>query len=400
MARNPFTKRQAYEGLYVAQRRSTRVDWTTPVVLTGRDASGDPFREATETVRVNLHGAKIKTRHRVMLGAQINIENPVNGLSGKAICVCLEEAPPGETGHAIGVQLVRPHNLWGVETPPPDWERALAGEEGEGAPHEPESERMATSSGPVLASSSECGSRGTLESPPFVERFPARWDEELAELKQSFIEALRRETQEIAAGAVASSRQEINQAAAEAAGQIDERLTHSRAELNSALEAFRAEVRGEVESLRGHAWQITRETVSECRREVEPAVAEAARRMDQRLQQSLADLDSTLDAFRAEAAGDIVRETVQSFESRTASLAGDVEDRLAQRGFQALSELESVLESFRANLAQELMARKEETVEAAEQELRTRIASMLSTIFDPSADVPTIRATKPTIPKK
>ncbi len=335
-----------------------------------------------------------------MLGAQVNIENPVNGLSGKAICVCVEEAPPGETGHAIGVQLVRPHNLWGVEAPPPDWECGLAREEREGSPHEAESERTTTSSGPALASSSECSSGVALESASFVELFPTPWDEELAELKQSFVEALRRETQEIAAGAVATSRQEVDQAVAEAAGQIDERLTHSRAELNSALETFRAELRREVESLRGHARQIARETVSECRREVEPAVAEAARRIDQHIQQSLADLNSTLDTFQAEAAGDIVRETVQSFESRAARLAGDLEDRLAQRGFQALSELESVLESFRANLAQELMARKKETVEAAEQQLRTRIASMLSTIFDSTAGVPTIGAAKPTIPKK
>ena len=50
------------------RRRSTRVDLVLPVVLSGRDASGETFREETQTATVNLHGAKIETTRNVLGG--------------------------------------------------------------------------------------------------------------------------------------------------------------------------------------------------------------------------------------------------------------------------------------------------------------------------------------------
>ncbi len=389
MVENPFAKRPAYEGLYVAQRRSTRVDWVTPVILTGRDASGQPFREETETVRVNLHGAKIKTHHRVMVGAQINIENPNHGLAEKAICVSVEEAPQGQTEHAIGVQLVRPQNLWGIENPPPDWERVLAGETGIVVPREEPRDWMATYPGPGSASSRVSSARRTPASPPVADRLPSRFGREVAELKESFVETLRSHTEEIAAEAISRSRQQVDQAAAEAVREIGNRLGQSLAEMNSALE-----------TLRGHAEQISRETVTRSRQEADQAVVQAVRQINDRLGQSLAELNSALETFRADAMEDIVRGAVQGFENRTATLAGDLENRLGQRGYQALSELERVLEGFRAGLADELMARKKEIVEAAEQDLRSKIAGMLATILDASARMRTVETVDPSMPKK
>jgi F0F1-type ATP synthase membrane subunit b/b' len=322
MTQNPFAKRSDYEGHYVARRRSTRVDWVTPVILTGRDSSGNPFQEETETVTVNLHGAKIKTQHRVMVGAQVNIENPVNVLSGKAICVSFEEAPPGQVPHAIGVQLLQPQNIWGVKNPPPDWERVLSATTGRTAAREQPGERVAPQAGTVLASAPESRTHSISAALPEAEQLTARCEQRLAELAESLGKELRRRAEEIAAETVLTSRRELDQ-----------------------------------------------------------AVAEAAKETNQRLEKSLAEVDAALETFRTESVGEIVREAVQGLQTQIAPLAADMENRLSQREQQALAELEAVREAFRTSVADELMARKNEIVEAAEQELRTRISSMLSTIL-------------------
>src|SRR5258708_612439 len=56
MIPSPFAKRRSAEELAANQRRSTRVDYVCPVVVSGRDATGQPFRVETETSTVNLHG--------------------------------------------------------------------------------------------------------------------------------------------------------------------------------------------------------------------------------------------------------------------------------------------------------------------------------------------------------
>ena len=125
MGQIPF-RRSGTADSAASRRRSTRVEFSVPIVLTGRDAAGQPFREETETSTVNLRGCKLRTRHSVLVGMQVGLENPRLGVSGKAICVWVGETPPGETAHDIAVQLLKPGNLWGLENPPDDWERVAA----------------------------------------------------------------------------------------------------------------------------------------------------------------------------------------------------------------------------------------------------------------------------------
>ena len=104
------------------QRRSTRVDYVTTVLLSGKDAGGAPFREFTQTSIVNLHGCRLRTSYRITVGMLVSIECPKAGTTGKGVCVRVWDAKPGATGCEIAVQLIRPQNLWGVPNPPADWE--------------------------------------------------------------------------------------------------------------------------------------------------------------------------------------------------------------------------------------------------------------------------------------
>jgi hypothetical protein len=65
-------------------RRSTRLPISIPITISGRDASGEAFRENVRTLVINTHGAKIATHHQLTLGAEIQIENPVQ--IGRASC--------------------------------------------------------------------------------------------------------------------------------------------------------------------------------------------------------------------------------------------------------------------------------------------------------------------------
>ena len=121
MGQGPFAKRTAPSGPAAERRQSTRVDVRLPVVISGRDATGQPFREVTETLSVSLHGAALKTRKQILLGMQLTVESPAVGAPRKAICVRVAEPQPGQDLHAVAIQLLVPENIWGVSNPPADW---------------------------------------------------------------------------------------------------------------------------------------------------------------------------------------------------------------------------------------------------------------------------------------
>ena len=122
MANNPFMTTADSDASSLSRRRSTRVDFVTPIFLSGRDAGGQPYRELTQTAIVNLHGCKLRTSYRVLVGMLVTLECPKTGMLGKAVCVRVWDPPAGVAGHEIAVQLVKPQNIWGMPNPPADWE--------------------------------------------------------------------------------------------------------------------------------------------------------------------------------------------------------------------------------------------------------------------------------------
>ncbi len=134
----PFPSKADSQASFSNRRRSTRINFTTPVFISGRDAGGQPYRELTQTVIVNLHGCKLRTSYRVLVGMQLTLECPKAGTACKAVCVRAWDPPAGVAGHEIAMQLVKPQNLWGVLNPPPDWEivtkNMIQGRPGQGEP--------------------------------------------------------------------------------------------------------------------------------------------------------------------------------------------------------------------------------------------------------------------------
>lgn len=119
---NPFSRTSSTRDSLHKQRRSTRIEFITTVLLSGKDAEGAPFREFTQTSSVNLHGCNLRTSYRVMVGMVVTLECPKAGTWGKGVCVRVCDSPEGAAWHEIAVQLEKPQNLWGVPNPPADWE--------------------------------------------------------------------------------------------------------------------------------------------------------------------------------------------------------------------------------------------------------------------------------------
>ncbi|MHB8652472.1 MAG: hypothetical protein ACYDA9_01200 [Terriglobia bacterium] len=124
MGQGPFAKSSKSANTPSNRRRSTRFAFVAPIVISGRDSTNLPFREETETILVSFHGANLKTRHQILNGMHLTVENLLEGVAEQAICVSVAEPEPGEDQHVIAIQLLKPRNVWGVKNPPPDWQAA------------------------------------------------------------------------------------------------------------------------------------------------------------------------------------------------------------------------------------------------------------------------------------
>ena len=108
------------------KRRSTRIVQAVPIVVTGVDALGQPFKERTTTVMVNCHGCKYQSKHYVPKNSIVKLEIPQ-----------LEQGAPPRTTPGRVVWVQRPRtvrelfqiglefeiagNVWGIAFPPDDW---------------------------------------------------------------------------------------------------------------------------------------------------------------------------------------------------------------------------------------------------------------------------------------
>jgi hypothetical protein len=106
-------------------RRSTRLAIAIPITISGKDDSGESFRENVHTLVVNTHGAKIATFHRLNLGTEIRIDNPALVRYVRASVVWLGKKPSPTGANEVGVQLLQAQNIWGIEFPPDDWQAEL-----------------------------------------------------------------------------------------------------------------------------------------------------------------------------------------------------------------------------------------------------------------------------------
>jgi len=268
MGQSPFAKRSDSQEPGAANRRSTRVDYVCPIILSGWEAAGKVFREKTETSVVNLHGCRLRTTYQVLVGMLVVLECPKTGMSEKAICVRVWEPPPGETAHDIAVQLLKPQNLWGIERPPADWQR-VAETMVHGLPLRPLQGTAATTV-PDSGSEGLAASPKTVPAPasvPVINVQLAELEQRSAQIMESVLQIVRNQTEEVARDSVEAFRQQVEILVRDAEGRIRWRAEQSYDEMESWLTTLRADLAEQLahrtEQIVASVDEVLREKVGE-----------------------------------------------------------------------------------------------------------------------------------------
>jgi hypothetical protein len=113
------------------KRRSTRIVQAVPLIVTGVDALGQPFKERTTTVMVNIHGCKYQSKHYVPKNSIVTLEipRPEPGLPAHSVLgrvVWVQRPRTVRELFQIGLEFEVPGNVWGIAFPPDDWAASIA----------------------------------------------------------------------------------------------------------------------------------------------------------------------------------------------------------------------------------------------------------------------------------
>jgi hypothetical protein len=108
------------------KRRSARMLHTVPIVVTGIDALGQPFRESTATVMVSCTGCKYRSTHYVPKNSQLTVEINRRNVPNaprimKARVVWVQRPSNYRDQFHIAVEFDVPGNVWGIAVPPENW---------------------------------------------------------------------------------------------------------------------------------------------------------------------------------------------------------------------------------------------------------------------------------------
>ncbi len=102
------------------RRRSMRVLLSVPIVVSGKTASNEDFKEETRTLVVNAHGALIALAAQVAGQQTVTLSNKATQQSIDCRVVHLGTAQGGKT--QVGLEFVKPSGrFWQIDFPPDDW---------------------------------------------------------------------------------------------------------------------------------------------------------------------------------------------------------------------------------------------------------------------------------------
>lgn len=103
-----------------ARRRSQRVLMQVPVGIRGKDAQGKEFKEDTETLAINAHGALVLLAARLTSGGVVHMRHSKTEEEQECHVAFLGPVRSGKA--EIGLEFTAPRpTFWRVAFPPEDW---------------------------------------------------------------------------------------------------------------------------------------------------------------------------------------------------------------------------------------------------------------------------------------
>jgi hypothetical protein len=367
------------ESLGPEGRRSTRLPISIPITISGRDASGEAFRENVRTLVINTHGARIGTYHQLSLGAEILIENPALVRSVKTSVVWLGKKPAAHEPYEVGLQLFEAENIWGIEFPPDDWQAespagAAVPETAKAAPPAGGKPAPGRAAAPAVAKPAEVGPPEQAEVPTeaalrrfnqlateAAERHSVLFGEKLTKvMSQVGLQTqtrLQDEARQLQEKTLRSMEQEVNARATRLQstyGKVEALLSKSyevekssRAHLEKTQEKLKEASRQAVED-------ALEESKKKARHDFETLEADFVKQLHQRLER---EVTAEMEALR-KAAGP--RLTALADE-HLAKLAGEFKARQAQALAETQAQLRDAAEAASARFQQEVCKPAEDT---------------------------------------
>jgi hypothetical protein len=111
----------------VELRRSSRIQLPVPLLILGTNRRGETFQERTSAVSVNLHGCRYPSRHEYVQDGWVTLQVTGSSPAVRARVRSVFSAQTPRELCQVGVELDTPGNVWGISTPPEDWQRLLGG---------------------------------------------------------------------------------------------------------------------------------------------------------------------------------------------------------------------------------------------------------------------------------
>jgi hypothetical protein len=110
-------------------RRSSRIEHAVSLIVLGTNRRGEIFQERTSAVAVNLHGCRYSSRHEYAPDGWVTLQvTGTDGGNSRPVRARVRSVFTAQTPRElcqVGVELETPGNVWGISTPPEDWQRLL-----------------------------------------------------------------------------------------------------------------------------------------------------------------------------------------------------------------------------------------------------------------------------------
>ena len=363
------------------RRRSERVSKSLPVIVRGIDLLGQPFEERTSTLALNLHGCRYASKHHLPKNTWVTLEVPQAGPRRhvRARVAWIQRPHSVREFFQIAVELESAANIWGLTSPPTDWEmrEAPAYLSAEALQEqEPRSDEAVVASAAPVDSTERSGlpmmdaySDSAAPAQPIAEAAPVaespllrQWSAELDRQAAAAAEAAAARASE----QIRRSMEDFEQFQSGLREQLTSQFADSQQELLTTLQA-------EFE----HGFHETRDLLQELDRGAKGlrAESEAAQEATSRMAQSRLQMEAA-EAARAHFQPEPPKEAPVMAETDLANWRQRLESEMAIAQGQWNELLQSSLDSSLGRLVEQLYGRSQELLRSAEQKITERFAEL------------------------
>ncbi len=345
-------------------RRSSRIEHAVSLIVLGTNRRGEIFQERTSAVAVNLHGCRYSSRHEYAPDGWVTLQvTGTDGANSRPVRARVRSVFTASTPRElcqVGVELETPGNVWGVPTPPEDWQRLL----GVNSPViHATAVAPAREDGPALSSAPDrqvspverkaevtmfpgtpAPSASNLAESPTKDAVPGK-SERVVITAEQLLQALQGKIQIAAERAVqASLSAQLDEAVKSALGKIEEgwkanvkqteefsasRLAGAQSLWDKELHSYRdraEDVARRIEALTALAQQA----LSDSQKFAERFAGETAPQVQSRINDSLANAKSDFEARTAELSSLHMAQFHETAQRATAEARSNIEGSIAQ----------------------------------------------------------------------